>query len=116
MLELVGFGHRQRIHIGPERDHPIARLVAAQRADDAGRGQAAMHLDAELFQLGRDDAGRPVLLKAELRMRVQVAAPGGQIIVEIGDTVGDRHELSPAPARSRPAAPNSWRRPAEARR
>ena len=60
---------------------PIARseLPRRKRADDAGRGQAAMHLAAVFGELGRDQFGGALLLEADLRMGVDVAADPGQL-------------------------------------
>ena len=41
-------GHRQRIHVGAQRDDR-ARAAAAEHADDAGRGDAGRDLEAELL-------------------------------------------------------------------
>ena len=62
-----------------------------QHADHAGLADAAVHLDAPLGELGRDDLGRAVLLEPELRVGVQVAADGGQLIVEAADRLEGRH-------------------------
>ena len=68
--------------------------AAPQHADHAGLADAAMHLDAPLGELGRDDLGRAVLLQPDLRVGMQVAADGGQLIVEAADRLDGRHGLS----------------------
>ena len=68
-------GDRQRVHVGPKRDHPSG-LAAAQDADDAGLRHAGANLQAQLAQVVGDDAGRARLLVAEFRVLVEVAAPG----------------------------------------
>ena len=67
----------------------------AQRADDAGPGQAAMHLDAELGELRRDDGGGALLLERHLGIGVDVVAPPDHLLVEIGDAIDDRHRKPP---------------------
>jgi hypothetical protein len=69
--------------------------AAAQRADDAGAGDAARHLDAPFGKLRGHHVARPGLLKAELRMSVQIVAPCRQIIRSIGNAIVDGHEVVP---------------------
>ena len=60
--------HRQRSpcrRAGRSTRRPSPRL---QHADHAGLADAAVHLDAPLGELGRDDLGRAVLLQPELRV------------------------------------------------
>ena len=85
----------QRIHVGAQRDGALAAGVALQRADDAGSGEAAMDLDAELLQPLRDEFRRPMLFEGGLRMGMNIVAPGDEIGVEIGDPVDDGHGVYP---------------------
>ena len=55
----------------PIDDRPVA---LAQHADHAGPADAAMHLDAERFELLRHDVGGAMLGKAELGVGVEVLA------------------------------------------
>ena len=48
-------------------------------------------LDPEFAKLGGDEIGGAHLLEGDLGMRVQIAPPGGHLIVEFGDSVDDRH-------------------------
>ena len=95
VVELVGLVHVERVHVGAQADRPL-RVARAQHADHAGLGQAAMHLDAERFQLVGDDVGGPHFLEGRLGMTVNVMPPSGHVLVERGNTVNDRHpELLP---------------------
>ena len=46
---------------------------------------------AERLELVGDEAGRAMHLEADLRMRVNIAAPGRYLLVHGGDTIDDRH-------------------------
>jgi hypothetical protein len=78
MLEGVGLLDRQRVHVGAQADR-AGRTAVAQHADHPGAADAAMHLDAEGLEALRDQPGRAALGEAELRMGVDVAAPGGEL-------------------------------------
>ena len=80
-LDLLG--HRQRVHVGPQRHHRT-RALAAQHADDSRLGHAGAHFQPEALQLRGDDARRPHLTVAKLGMLVQVAAPGDHLRIDIG--------------------------------
>ena len=88
------FGQRQRIHVGTQADDLArARLRALDDADDAGLADAGDDLvAAELLQLLGDDAGRAVHVELQLGMLVQVAPPGGDLVVQGGDPVVDGHD------------------------
>ena len=74
-----------------------------EHADHAGLGHTRVHLvEAEAAQLVGDEGGGAPLLETELGMRVQIAAPGRHLVLEIADPVDDRHGLRPPP---RSAAP-----------
>mgnify|MGYP002621741539 CR=1 FL=1 len=51
VAEIVLLVHVQRIHVGTQADGPAGAVAARQLADDAGAGEAAMHLDAEGFRV-----------------------------------------------------------------
>ena len=74
VLEAVHLVHRQAIHVRAQRDAAAAAgLLAADDADHAGLGDAAMHLDAPGGQLVGDQARGAVLFEGELGVRVDVA-------------------------------------------
>ena len=103
MRKVVLFLHVQRVHVGAERYRLIdaGGAAALQRADDTGAAEAAMHLDAPFLQLRRDDAGCPELLERRFGMGMEVAPPSGHLLVEIGDSVDDRHLSSLVSCRMR---------------
>ena len=82
---------RQGVHVGAQPDRGRA-VALAQHADDAGAADADMHLDAERFKFLRDDIRGAMLLEAELRMGVKVAAPRGQLRVIVPDAVDGAHD------------------------
>ena len=86
---------RQRIHVGAQPNHLGAGLAATDDADDAGTADAGHHLVAakalEFFRNRRRGAMHVV---EQLRMRVHVAAPGGDLVVQVGDAIDDRHGAS----------------------
>jgi len=71
--------HRQRVHVGAQA-HRAAAVVTptADHGHDAGLADAGVILDAEAVELGGNDLRRPVLLEAELGVRVQIASQLGQ--------------------------------------
>ena len=76
------FGDAQGIHVGPQRDGPVA-AAAFERADDAGAAHAFGDLvEAELPQLGGDEGAGARLLEAELGMGVQVTPPSRHLPFE----------------------------------
>ena len=71
-------------------------LSAAYHADDAGAADARHHLvAAELAQAVGDDAGGAVDVVLQLRVLVEVMAPGGHFVGEGGDAVDDGHGEDP---------------------
>ena len=52
MLEIVGFIHRQAVHVGAQSDR-LQRIALAQGSDDAGLAQAAGDLEAPFRQAWR---------------------------------------------------------------
>jgi hypothetical protein len=74
---------RQRVHVGPQRDHR-AGTRAPQHGDHARLRHALAHFEREAFQLGSDDARRPHLTVPKLRVLVQVTAPGDHLCIDIG--------------------------------
>ncbi len=76
--ELVHLDQRQGIHVGAQADH-ARRGAGTHDADDAGAGDAAMHLDPVAFELARHQLGGPLLVEGEFRMRVDVAPESRQL-------------------------------------
>jgi hypothetical protein len=75
--EARGLGDRQRVHVGTQADAAIGP-AARYRCDDAMSADAGDVRHAELPQLRADERGGRLLVQGELRVRVQVSAPGGQ--------------------------------------
>src|SRR5579864_8256321 len=90
MRELVQFLHRQAIHVGSKADR-AQRIAAPDRTDDAGRGEATMHLAAIFGELLRDQIAGALLGEAELRMGVDVATDLAQLVVSVEHLGDDRH-------------------------
>ena len=94
---------RQRIHIRAQPDHLAASFTAADDADDAGSPNAGDDfIAAEGFQLVGDGRRRAMHVVLEFRMGVDVPPPSGDLGMQIGDAIDDRHRISPRSARSRP--------------
>jgi hypothetical protein len=73
--QIAAFGHRQRVHVGAQRD-ARAGLAALEHRDHAGGGDAGLHLEAELAEVLRDQLRRANLAVAQFGMLVDVATPG----------------------------------------
>ena len=87
---------RQSVHVGAHPDHLGARLAAADDADDAGAADAGNDVvAAEALEPFRHRPRGAVDVILKLRMGVQVAAPFGDFIVQVGDAVDDRHGVHP---------------------
>ncbi len=90
---------RQRIHVSAKPDHlEVAvhrRLAALDDADDAGAAKAGRDLVAAEFpQPVRDECRSAVHVVQQFRMLVDIAAPGLDIGLQIGDAVDDGHGRS----------------------
>ncbi len=68
-------GHRQRIHVRPQRDHGPG-AAPAQHADHAGMGDPGRHLHAQRLEVSGDLACRPELSIAEFRVLMKIPPPG----------------------------------------
>ena len=93
---------RQRVHVGAQPDHPSdARpSAAADHADHAGAADPGHHLvAAEALELVGHHRRGAVHVVEKLRMGVDVAPPGGDLAVEVGNAVDDRHSFAPRAAR-----------------
>ena len=89
----VAFGHRQRVHVGADRD-ARAGLAALEHRDHAGGGDAGLHVQAERAQVVGDEFRCAYFAVAEFRVLVDVAAPGQHFRAEpfgLGAHFGPRH-------------------------
>ncbi len=78
-------GHRQRVGVGPQRDHPRAGPPAAQHPDDAVPGDAGAHLvQAEGGQVVGDQPGGRALPVGQFGVPVQVLAPRHHLRCHLG--------------------------------
>ncbi len=91
--EVVFLLHRQRVHVRAQADGAAARVgPAANDGNDAGPADPRVVLDAECREPLADDLRGPVLLEAELRVHVQVAAQCRELGVPARDVQnGIRH-------------------------
>jgi hypothetical protein len=96
LRRLVGYvvrlEDRQRIHVGAQADRDRA-VAFAQHADNAGPADAAMHLDAERFELPGHDVGGAMLGKPDLGIGVEVAARGSEFRMVGFDAIDRVHGL-----------------------
>ena len=85
---------RQRVHVGAQADDLAgAALAAADDADHAGAADARHHLvAAEALQLVGDAAGGAVDVVEQFGMGMQIVPPCGDLAVQVGDAVDDRHD------------------------
>ena len=95
--EIVRLLDRQRIHVGAQSDDSaaIVPLAAADHPDHAGAADAGHHLVAAeaLELLGHGSRGAMHVVQ-QLRMGVDVVPPGGDLAMQVGDAVDDRHRIS----------------------
>ena len=100
-LRLGGVGQigclldRQRVHVGAKPDHldfALAGLLALDDADDAGAAEAGRDLvAAELAQAIRHECCGAVHVVEQFGVFMDIAAPGLDIGLQIGDAVDDGH-------------------------
>src|SRR5439155_14460216 len=84
--------HRQRIHVRAQADRAAAVVaLPANHGDHAGPAHAAVILDPEPIELRGHDLRSPMLLEAELRVRVQIAPQLGQCGVLAAKIVDRAH-------------------------
>ena len=95
--QVVRLDDRQGVHVGAQPDHLAAvALGAADDADHAGAADAGHHLvAAEGAQLVGDRRGGAVDVELQFGMGVQVVPPGGDLVMQVGNAVDDRHQDSP---------------------
>ena len=102
MRELVGLLDRQAVEIGAQADR-ARRVADPQPSDHSGFPHSAMHLDAAKFgELCGNEIGGAAFLEPEFGMRVDVAPDAGQLVMEPGNGIENRHDCSP-PLRPYPA-------------
>ena len=90
--QIVRLEDRQRVHIGAQADGLARASLAADHSDNAGPADAGDHLvAAERPEPLGDEPGGPVNVVTQLRMRMQIAPPFGELGMEIGDAVYGRH-------------------------
>ena len=90
VLEIVGFVHRQAVHVGAQSNR-LQRIALAQSSHQAGLAQPARHFEAPLRKLGGDDVGGPVFLVGQLGMGVDVTTDGGNLALDFKRTRQNRH-------------------------
>src|SRR4029077_19386599 len=82
--------------VGAHADHLGAGLAAADDADHAGAADAGDNVvAAEAFELFRNAPGGAMHVVRKLGMGVQIAAPGGDFILQVRDAIDDRHGFHP---------------------
>jgi hypothetical protein len=70
--------------------------ATADHADDAGPAEAGDHLvAAEGLELFGDGSRRAMDVEQELGVGMDVAPPGGDLAMQVGNAVHNRHLLSP---------------------
>ena len=79
--KVVMFVHRQGVHIGAQGDDATGTAPAMQDADHAGLRPAGRDLQPEAAQLVRDEGRGQLLLIAQLRTRMDMSAPQGDVVV-----------------------------------
>jgi hypothetical protein len=84
------FGDRQCIHIGAQRDGRAGSGTFQQRRDP-GDANAGLHLQIERLQALGDDLGGAHFAVAELRIRMKIAPPLDDFVV---DGLGGSVELA----------------------
>ena len=99
-IRQVGFLlDRQRVHVGAQPDHLdvalAGRLLALDDADDAGLAEPGGDLvAAELPQAIRHECCSAVHFIQQFGIFMDIAAPGLNIGLQIGDAVDDGHRIS----------------------
>ena len=98
MGQIGRFLDRQRVHVGAKPDHPdlaLAGLLALDDADDAGLAEAGGDLVAAEFAQAIGDECRSAMdFIEQLGIFMDIAAPGLNIGLQIGDAVDDGHVTS----------------------
>ena len=78
-------GHRQRVHIGAQRDaRPVLRTEVADQARSAGQH---LRVQPGVGQMRRDELSGGELLAPQFGVGVDVPAPGHQLVVVGGEPV-----------------------------
>jgi hypothetical protein len=111
--KLVRLLQRQGVHVGTQPDH-LARpaAAAADDADHAGAPDPRHHLvAAECLELLGDRSRGAVDVIEQLGMGMNIAPPGGDLGMKVGNTIDDRHLMAPMARSRRTAAVRRRRRP-----
>ena len=95
MGQIGRFLDRQRVHVGAKPDHldlALAGLLALDDADDAGAAEAGGDLvAAEFAQAVCHECCSAMDVVQQFRIFMDIAAPGLNIGLQIGDAVDDGH-------------------------
>ena len=116
------FLERQRVHVGAQPDHLAtgrgAGFAAADHADDAGPADAGDDVvAAETLELVGHRCRGAVHVVAQFRMGVDIPPPGGDLAVQVGDAIDDRHGKSSSLAAAGSGDRARWpRRPGQSTR
>ena len=81
---------RQRVHVGPQTDR-ARRRAGAQPPDDTRAADPTKDLVAELRELICNEIRGPLLLETEFGMRVDIAPPVRQVVVEFHNALNHPH-------------------------
>jgi hypothetical protein len=87
--EMVFLLQRQRVQVGTQADGPWP-VATLQHTHHTRAGHTGVHLDAPLAQQARHDLGRAVFFKAQLGVRMDVAAQAHEAR-HIGKTINQVH-------------------------
>ena len=90
------FDDGQRIHVGANADDASVRVAPPpDQPDHPDAPDPLLHLvAAEFAQFRRDNRGRAPGVVEELRMLVEIAPPGGDLVLHFRNSVLDRHGLA----------------------
>jgi len=100
MPERVFLFERKRVHVGAQTDN-LAGLALApvDDANHAGAAKAGHDLvTAKFLELVGDHAGRALHVVQDFGMGMQIVPPGGDLAMQVGDAVDDRHVQVPREA------------------
>ena len=92
--DVARFLHRQGIHVGAQPDDlPRSRLPTLDDADDPRLTDPGDDfVAAPRGQFLGDNASSPMHVELQFRVHVNVAAPGGDVVMEIGEPIYRGHE------------------------
>src|SRR3954471_4840868 len=108
--EIVRLLDRQCIHVGAQSDDPaaIVPLAAADHPHHAGTPDAGHHLvAAEALELLGDRSRGAMYVIKQFGMGVDVVPPSGDLAMQVGNAVDDRHQISSLTQQGSTPAPSS---------